>query len=403
MTVAPFPAWRLFETLSQVATHAVAGAALVMAVLVVAGFKPEPTGRTRTSLSWALALASIVMLARWPLACWLIGTSLVTKLVSAVPLATVSVALAGPASAACVLAQLHRPRSPFRSVWAIAAACTALLALVAEAVVMSYRLEPWAQVMHDEPLLATGVFVAAQVSASLGLAACATIFRAAREPWHHDVRPWLTALLTAGAMGVATAVLTWELWLPAPIRFRIHFSPAPTPQPAQRLAVVAALSWLTLGLAGVMMHLRSPTHGRSALNRALPPVAVLGLVTCLMAAHQLCGPWHIRGELYANGITGEQARSLKSSAAAIQLDANQSTGAGMVDGQCRFCHAPSSLRARIRASGPARLKEVLGELQQADRPGNRYWNVMPPLVGTPSQVEAMRLWMLTEPHEPVPQ
>jgi mono/diheme cytochrome c family protein len=155
-----------------------------------------------------------------------------------------------------------------------------------------------------------------------------------------------------------------------------------------RWAVVTLSAWFSLGLVS--------TLASGALGRN---VALVLIVVVTVASQAVWGgyrgPWAVRGWLYENGTDQDAVRVERRSPLRPRAD-GRPLGARLFDRQCATCHARQGPLAdwypRLSSSTET-IRERLEEIREADRPGHRYRDVMPPLIGSDEEVDALSEWV----------
>ncbi len=157
---------------------------------------------------------------------------------------------------------------------------------------------------------------------------------------------------------------------------------------ATRWAIVALSAWFSLGLVSTL------ASGALGRNVALVLVVVVTVASqAVWAGYR--GPWAVRGWLYENGTDQDAVRMERRSPLRPHAD-GRPLGARLFDRQCATCHARQGPLAdwypRLSSSTET-IRERLEELREADRPGHRYRDVMPPLIGSDDEVDALSEWV----------
>jgi mono/diheme cytochrome c family protein len=161
---------------------------------------------------------------------------------------------------------------------------------------------------------------------------------------------------------------------------------------ATRWAIVAISAWFSHGLVSALF---ASARGRH--------VAVLLIIVATAASQAVWAsyrePWAVRGWLYENGTYQATVRIERRSPVQPLAD-GRPLGARLFDRQCATCHARQGPLAdwypRL-SSGTETIRERLEELREADRPGHRYRDVMPPLIGSDDEMNALSEWVREGP------
>ncbi len=198
-----------------------------------------------------------------------------------------------------------------------------------------------------------------------------------------------SAIVTAAAMvtlwgGVASRAAR-DAWLEVPTGLGVHA------EQAGRLTFVAAL--LATLTALLMLAAR-----RRPVER-LAPAGALALCCAALfcferARHAAVLPWSVPGIVFANGTQAERVRLARRSAR-LELASgvpDNAVGGAMFSAQCRSCHTPVELRAKLGDRGFPATRAFLEGLREADQVGSAWRGVMPPLVGSDPEVESLARW-----------
>ncbi len=199
----------------------------------------------------------------------------------------------------------------------------------------------------------------------------------------------VSAIVLAAAMVVlwigASSHFARNAWLEVPTRLGAHA------EQAGRLTFVAALL-ATLTALTLVAARRHPVE-------RLAPVGALALCCAALlcferARHAAVLPWSVPGVVFANGTQAERVRLARRSARLETPSgvADDTVGGAMFSVQCRACHAPVELRAKLGDRGFPATRAFLEGLREADQVGNVWRGVMPPLVGNDREVESLARW-----------
>jgi hypothetical protein len=164
---------------------------------------------------------------------------------------------------------------------------------------------------------------------------------------------------------------------------------------AGRLLTLAALGWAaTLGVLAV--------HAASARARSGAWVlAALAMVSACAAEHGVRSwnlPWSAPGLLYANGVLVEQVRTARRSPQFELGHSQEWLGPAMFVLRCGGCHhAAGPQRGQLKRQGFAATRTMLQQLGEADQYGSPYRGIMPPLVGSERELDALARWICGRP------
>ncbi len=266
-----------------------------------------------------------------------------------------------------------------------------MLAITCWALGLAFALTPQAWLASPSLRLAVqppafAPILAVHFASTLSFMAAIAIVSPVRGPSASLLRA--VAAVSAGLGCVLVVAAPW--WLPAetlPSVSRDVFEQGGQAQ-AARWTVVTLAAWFSLGLVGTFV---SGSHVR---NVALALVIVVTLGSqAVWASYR--GPWAVRGWLYENGTDQDAVRLERRSPLQPVADVRP-LGARLFDRQCAACHARQGPLAdwlpRL-SSDPESIRERLEELREADRPGHRYREVMPPLIGSDDEVDALSGWV----------
>lgn len=198
-----------------------------------------------------------------------------------------------------------------------------------------------------------------------------------------------SAIVSAAAMattwGGAVSRAASDAWLEVPTRLGVHA------EQAGRLTFVAAL----LAALAALLLLAARRHPVERLAPAGALALCCAALFCLeRARHAAVLPWSVPGVVFANGTQMERVRLARRSARLETASgvSDDAIGAAMFSVQCRACHAPIELRAKLGDRGFPATRAFLEGLREADQVGSAWRGVMPPLVGSDREVESLSRW-----------
>ncbi|GEM_PF-737682 len=212
------------------------------------------------------------------------------------------------------------------------------------------------------------------------------------DPLRDNARALLRALTVVAASFCSVVLLTASHWLPSETvpAFSVDALERGNAALSTRWTMISTGAWLSVGIVSAFF---SGTRARSAvlLGATIASIASQGT---WMAYQE---PWALRPQTYINGMQVMTARTQRRSPA-LPTDAPK-RAEQVFDRQCASCHAkqgPFSLRKTARRPKPESLRQRLETLREADRPWNPYHRVMPPLVGSDEEVNALGAWISNE-------
>lgn len=188
-----------------------------------------------------------------------------------------------------------------------------------------------------------------------------------------------------------------------------------------RMAVVLGLTSATLVAVVYILAWRMPRE--LDLGHALLVLVLAAFATASAESVRefLRKPYVVRGYLYSNSVLVSKAEGfnrdgyLASSPwkpkTADSLERRMEMGQRMFQGQCLSCHTLDgyrSLRRLLKDRDEKGIGNILAMLHE-HKPDSPYRRYMPPLVGTPEEIDALRAWLVqavgatpTPPAPPVP-
>ena len=293
----------------------------------------------------------------------------------------------------------------------LAAALASLLGVIGGACVASFFLHPgpWVEIRSLSALLLTPwVFV--QALLHIGWAMClgglalliASPARSSRGAGESVDRlgGW-TSNCALGCTAIAVLAVAWiaqgriyDPWLGVVGATGVHAGRA------VRMVTVAIGASVALNLA-LGLHARARWKYLSAADVVmLLAVAVIAASAWLQARSTAVRPWAIPGRVYANGTSLETVRTRRRSPVldTTLRHSSEWIGTEMFGRQCRTCHeASGAFRAALQDRGFPETRALLERLRDADQYAAQYRDVMPPLVGSDPEVDALARWLCGQP------